>query len=55
MDLPIEVVKIKSDGAFGYQLINKDDYDPKMHTLYDEPESKPVAKPAKPKSEAKPE
>lgn len=39
----METVKIKADTAFGYALINKEDYesDPDQYELYDQPADKP--------------
>lgn len=43
--MKLETVKVKT--ADGYKIINKDDFDPKRHELYEKPAAKKgAAKPA---------
>jgi len=46
----VETVRVKRDGPRGYHTINKADFDPARHQLYDEPAAAalgaPVADPA---------
>jgi hypothetical protein len=41
----LETVKIECETDGGWALINKSDYDEKIHTLFVEPEEKPPEKP----------
>lgn len=36
----LETVKVKRDGPKGYRLINKSDFNPKAHDLFDAPAEK---------------
>ena len=36
----IETVKIKKDNASGYAIINKSDFNPARHVLFDAPKEK---------------
>jgi hypothetical protein len=49
----METVKIANDASpSGFTIINKSDFDPKVHTLHGE-DKKPAAKPAAKKAPAK--
>ena len=37
-----ETVKIQHNNKEGYYILNKEDYDPKVHTLYNENKQKQV-------------
>lgn len=37
----VETVKINDDNRRGFKIINKTDFDSKVHTLYGESKSKP--------------
>ncbi len=39
-----ETVKVVRDGPRGWHLINKQDFDPKKHVLWEEPAEKPAHK-----------
>lgn len=49
----VETVKIAAESELGYVVINKTDYDEKLHTLYVEPAEKPPEKPPTTKPPAK--
>lgn len=43
----METVKVKKDNAAGYAIINKSDFDPARHALFDAPKKVPEPKPVK--------
>lgn len=54
--MELDTIKVKHDD--GYMIINKADFDPRVHSLYDDPKAegkKAEAKAAKEKKEAKAE
>lgn len=40
-----EVVRVKREGGRGHHLINKHEFDPKVHELFDDQKGKPKTEP----------
>ena len=49
-----ETVKVVREGGKGYHFINKQDFDPKKHVLWEEPAEKPAHKAVKKADTAQP-